>query len=363
MWRLRPEVRAGDIVEKMIGLIGRKVGMTRLFGQDGESIPVTAISAGPCHVIQIKTDEKEGYQAVQLGAFDRRKKLVKKPQQGHFAKAGVEPKSKLAEFRVKDAQLYRQGQELRVDIFQEGELVKVTGVSKGKGFAGGVKRWGFSGGPKSHGQSDRHRAPGSIGGASWPSRVWKGMKMAGHMGAERVTIRNIEVVKVDPERNILLVKGAVPGARNGYLIIQRTTELASMPTPSGEEEIGLEEKAQKKESAKMAIPPVAKKKAAKGAEEKAPGEPAPSPEETAPDEAAAPSEPLEKGAQVKGTVESEEKTEPEKKTVPEEQPEENPPEKAASPEEKRSPKGETPEEEAAAPEGESKEDVKEKADG
>jgi len=226
----------------MIGLIGRKLGMTRLFGQGGEAIPVTAILAGPCHVIQVKTDQKEGYQAVQLGAFERRKKLVKKPQQGHFAKAGVEPKGKLAEFRVENAQLYRPGQELRVDIFREGDLVKVSGTSKGKGFAGGVKRWGFAGGPKSHGQSDRHRAPGSIGGASWPSRVWKGMKMAGHLGSDRVTILNLEVFKVDRERNILLVKGAVPGARNGYLLIQRTTQLASTPPPSEAEEIEAEEK-------------------------------------------------------------------------------------------------------------------------
>lgn len=220
----------------MIGLIGRKVGMTRLFGRNGESIPVTAILAGPCYVVQIKTEEKEGYRAVQLGGLERRKKLVKKPQLGHFAKAGVDPKAKLVEFRVKNTDLYRQGQELKVDIFQEGDRVTVTGTSKGKGFTGGVKRWGFAGGPKTHGQSDRHRAPGSIGGASWPSRVWKGMKMAGRMGTERVTVRNLEVVKVDLEQNILLVKGPVPGARNGHLLVQRTTELTAVPAPSGEAE-------------------------------------------------------------------------------------------------------------------------------
>lgn len=212
------------------------MGMTRIFGETGESISVTAIIAGPCSVVQIKTREKEGYQAIQLGAFDRRKKLVRKPQLGHYSKAGVETKAKLAEFRVGNVGPYRLGQELRVDIFQEGDRVKVTGTSKGKGFAGVVKRWGFAGGPKTHGQSDRHRAPGSIGGASWPARVWKGMKMPGRMGSERVTIRNLRVVKVDLEQNVLLVKGAVPGARNGYLLIQRITELMSMPISSEKEE-------------------------------------------------------------------------------------------------------------------------------
>jgi large subunit ribosomal protein L3 len=244
----------------MIGLIGKKVGMTRIFGQVGESIPVTAIIAGPCRVVQIKTSEKEGYQAIQLGAFDRRKKLVRKPQLGHFSKAGVEPKAKLAEFRVGNVGPYRLGQELRVDIFQEGDRVKVTGTSKGKGFAGVVKRWGFSGGPKTHGQSDRHRAPGSIGGASWPARVWKGMKMAGRMGSERVTIPNVKVVKVDLEQNVLLLKGAVPGARNGYLLIQRTTELTPVPISSEEEEKKaksegkVEEKIQKVSAPKVTAP-------------------------------------------------------------------------------------------------------------
>jgi large subunit ribosomal protein L3 len=227
----------------MIGLIGKKVGMTRIFGQVGESIPVTAIIAGPCRVVQIKTSEKEGYQAIQLGAFDRRKKLVRKPQLGHFSKAGVETKAKLAEFRVGNVGPYSLGQELRVDIF-----------------AGVVKRWGFSGGPKTHGQSDRHRAPGSIGGASWPARVWKGMKMAGRMGSERVTIPNVKVVKVDLEQNVLLLKGAVPGARNGYLLIQRTTELTPVPISSEEEEKKaksegkVEEKIQKVSAPKATAP-------------------------------------------------------------------------------------------------------------
>lgn len=285
----------------MIGLIGRKVGMTRLFGQDGKSIPVTAIVAGPCYVVQIKTDEKEGCRAVQLGAFDRRKKLVKKPQRGHFAKAGVEPKAKLAEFRVENTDLYHLGQELRVDIFQVGDRVKVAGTSKGRGFTGVVKRWGFAGGPKSHGQSDRHRAPGSIGGASWPSRVWKGMKMAGRMGSERVTVRNLEVVKVDPEHNILLLKGAVPGARNGYLAIQRTAELTSMPSPSGVVEEGAkaetraEEKPQEapgKKETPPGKPEEGAKVEAKAAEEsqEAPAPQAAEPEAPSSSEAKAPEE-------------------------------------------------------------------------
>jgi large subunit ribosomal protein L3 len=213
----------------MIGLIGKKVGMTRFFGQDGESIVATAIQIGSCHVVQVKDQERDGYRAVQLGAFSRRKKLVKKPQLGHFEKAGVEPKAKLVEFRVESADIYRPGQELRADIFQVGDRVKVTGTSKGKGFAGGIKRHGFHGGPKTHGQSDRHRAPGSLGGSSYPSRVWKGQRMAGRMGNDRVSIRNIEVVQVDTDNNLLLLRGAVPGARNSYVIVQRMTALEVLP--------------------------------------------------------------------------------------------------------------------------------------
>jgi len=256
----------------MIGLIGRKVGMTRLFGQDGKSLAVTAILAGPCYVIQIRTDEREGYQAVQLGAFDRRKKLVRKPQRGHFAKAGVEPKAKLAEFRVANTDLYQPGQELRVDIFAGGDRVNVVGTSKGKGFAGAVKRWGFAGGPKSHGQSDRHRAPGSIGGASWPSRVWKGMKMAGRMGSERITVRNLEVVKVDLEHNLVMVKGAVPGARNGYVLIQRTTELKSLPSDSEVVETTEKEAQAQEKTQEEPTPVVGKTEVPSSTQEKAPRE-------------------------------------------------------------------------------------------
>jgi len=234
----------------MIGLIGKKVGMTRFFGQGGESISATAIQIGSCHVVQVKDEKKDGYRAVQLGAFSRRKKLSKKPQLGHFVKAGVEPKAKLVEFRMENTDNYQPGQELRADLFQVGDRVKVTGTSKGKGFAGGIKRHGFHGGPKTHGQSDRHRAPGSLGGSSYPSRVWKGKKMAGRMGNDRVSVRNLEVVQVDPETNLILLKGAVPGARNSYVIIQRMTELNALPISQPDGEPAAEaESAEKTESA------------------------------------------------------------------------------------------------------------------
>lgn len=311
----------------MIGLIGKKVGMTRIFGQAGESIPVTAIIAGPCRVVQIKTSEKEGYQAIQLGAFDRRKKLVRKPQLGHFSKAGVETKAKLAEFRVGNVSPYRLGQELKVDIFQEGDRVKVTGTSKGKGFAGVVKRWGFAGGPKTHGQSDRHRAPGSIGGASWPSRVWKGMKMAGRMGSERVTILNLKVVKVDLEQNVLLVKGAVPGARNGYLLIQRTTELTSVPISSEKEEKKAKSEGKVEEKLQKVSAP-----------EATASETPSSSEEEVPKKEEAPQEVLSK--------ETADKTEPEKEIA--EQSQQPPAPGQVSPEIDSSSNGETPAENSAA---------------
>ncbi len=236
----------------MIGLIGKKVGMTRFFGQGGESISATAIQIGSCHVLQVKDEKKDGYRAVQLGAFSCRKKLSRKPQLGHFAKAGVEPKAKLVEFRMESTDNYQPGQELRADIFQVGDRVKITGTSKGKGFAGGIKRHGFHGGPKTHGQSDRHRAPGSLGGSSYPSRVWKGKKMAGRMGNDRVSIGNVEVVQVDPENNLILLKGAVPGARNSFVIIQRMTERDALPVGQPDSEPAAEGK--KKSPEKSAEP-------------------------------------------------------------------------------------------------------------
>lgn len=206
----------------MQGLISKKIGMTRLFDESGNAIAVTVLQTGPCDVIQIKTKEKDGYSAVQLGFGDRKEKKTSKPQAGHFAKAKVGPKKILKEFRDFDLdESLKVGDTLTVDLFSVGEIVKVTGISKGKGFAGGVKRHNFRGGPRSHGQSDRHRAPGSLGQSSYPSRVFKGMRMAGRMGGERVTVKNIEVVKVDASNNILLVKGAVPGANNSIVLIRK----------------------------------------------------------------------------------------------------------------------------------------------
>ncbi len=199
------------------GIIGRKLGMGQVFGDNGEAEAVTAIEAGPCIVTQIKTTAKEGYNAAQLG-FGEAKRL-NSPQRGHLK--GLGQFRYLREFRVVDTEAIKVGDRVDVGLFKEGDLVDITGVSKGKGFAGVVKRHHFAGGPKTHGQSDRHRAPGSIGATTSPGRVLKGMRMAGHMGNSRVTVRHLEVYKADPERNLLLVKGAVPGARNGLLLIEK----------------------------------------------------------------------------------------------------------------------------------------------
>lgn len=204
-----------DMVE---GIIGRKVGMTHLFQEDGTVLGVTVIEAGPCTVTQVKTDEKEGYPAVQL-AFGEAKRL-NAPEKGHLKKLGSF--QHLREFPLaKKASDMKVGQKVDVSLFKVGDRVDVIGVSKGKGFAGVVKRHHFAGGPKTHGQSDRHRAPGSVGATTTPGRVFKGLRMAGHMGHRRVTARNLEVVRVEPERNLLLVNGAVPGTRNGVLVIIR----------------------------------------------------------------------------------------------------------------------------------------------
>ena len=199
------------------GILGRKVGMTQYFDQQGEVRPVTVIEAGPCLVIQVKTVESDGYQAVQLG-FGHSKKL-NSPEKGHLKKLGQF--RYLREFRVGDASEYKVGQRLGAELFQAGEMVNITGVSKGRGFAGGVRRHGFRTGPRTHGQSDRHRAPGSIGSGTTPGRVLKGLKMAGHMGNARVTVRNLRVLESNPATGILLVEGAVPGARSGLLAIKR----------------------------------------------------------------------------------------------------------------------------------------------
>ncbi len=202
----------------MIGLMGKKIGMTTIFDSNGHAVPVTVVKAGPCQVLQVKNKETDGYNALQLG-FEPTNKKVTKPYLGHFKKARVQPHKKLAEFRVNDKEIddYKIGDTVDVSLFEVGRTVKITGTTKGKGFQGTVKRWGFSGGPKTHGQKDKFRAPGSIGQSATPSKVMKGIKMSGHMGNVRHTEKGLKIVQVDPENHIMLVKGSVPGAKGGYL--------------------------------------------------------------------------------------------------------------------------------------------------
>jgi large subunit ribosomal protein L3 len=200
------------------GIIGRKLGMTQMFRDSGKAEAVTAVVAGPCTVIQLKKDSKEGYNAAQLG-FGEAKKM-KSARRGHLKEMGNY--RYLREIRLTDTKGIKVGDSVDVSLFEPGDIIDITGISKGKGFAGVVKRYNFAGGPKTHGQSDRHRAGGSIGAGTSPGRVLKGTKMPGHMGNEQVTARNLEVIKVDSEKNIMLVKGAVPGAKNGILMIKKS---------------------------------------------------------------------------------------------------------------------------------------------
>lgn len=204
----------------MIGLIGRKVGMTRVFTEDGVSIPVTVVEVEANRVSQVKTLETDGYAAIQVTTGSKKANRVTKPEAGHFAKAGVEAGRGLWEFRLENGEEFAVGSELTVEPFNEVKKVDVTGTSKGKGFQGAVKRWNFRTQDMTHGNSLSHRAPGSIGQCQTPGRVFKGKKMAGHMGAERVTTQNLEIVRVDAERNLLLIKGAVPGATGGNVIVK-----------------------------------------------------------------------------------------------------------------------------------------------
>ncbi len=216
------------------GLIGKKIGMTQSYDAEGNAFPVTVIKAGPCTIVQKKTKEKDGYVAVQLGLVEERTlKRPNKPIAGHFKKAGIPPVRVLQEFRCGGETEIKEGDQVFVDIFQAGEKVHVTGTSKGKGFQGVVKRWGFRGGRASHG-SMFHRAPGSIGASSFPSRVLKGTRMGGHMGCERVTVRNLTVLETDKENHLLLVKGAVPGPRGGYVFIRKQVYKTGLSRPSGE---------------------------------------------------------------------------------------------------------------------------------
>jgi len=200
---------------KMSGIIGRKMGMSSVYNKDGNIVPVTVIQAGPCQVVTIKTADKDGYQALQLGFGTRKEKNISKPVLGQYKKNNLTPSYILKEFRFPEISNYKIGDEIKADFFQEGEKIKVRSKSKGKGFQGVMRRHGFSGvGGTTHGQSDRLRAPGSIGSSSYPSRVFKGQRMAGRMGYENVTISNLSVVKILPEQNLILVKGAVPGSIN-----------------------------------------------------------------------------------------------------------------------------------------------------
>ena len=205
----------------MSGLIGRKIGMTSIFDENGKNIPCTVIETGPCTVTQVRTEEVDGYNALQLGFDDKAEKHVNKAAAGHFKKAGVSAKRKVVEFRDFEGD-YKLGDTIGVDIFVEGEFVDIAANSKGKGFQGVVKRHGFGGvGQATHGQHNRLRAPGSIGAASYPARVFKGMKMAGRMGGVRVSALNLRVLKVVPEKNLLVVKGCVPGHKNAYVTIEK----------------------------------------------------------------------------------------------------------------------------------------------
>jgi large subunit ribosomal protein L3 len=204
----------------MEGILGRKLGMTQIYVEDGTAIPVTVIQAGPCLVVQRKTADEDGYEAVQIGLVEERPAKPNQPQAGHFRKAGVAPARRLAEFRLAAGEELKAGDEVKASIFAEKEWVDVVGTSKGKGYQGVVKRHGFAGGRATHG-SMFHRAPGSIGASAYPSRVMPGMRSGGRMGGERVTAKNLLIVKIDAERNLIYVRGAVPGPKSGYLAITR----------------------------------------------------------------------------------------------------------------------------------------------
>ena len=213
------------------GILGTTVGLTQIFA-DTLAIPVPIIKAGPCFVTQVKTTERDGYSAVQLAFGEIAPNRVSKPAQGHFDKHGAQPGRHLVEIRTDDAASYELGQELRADVFAPGDRADVVGVSKGKGFAGVMKRHGFSGLSSSHGTERKHRSPGAIGACATPSRVFKGMRMAGQMGNERVTILNLEVVQTDPERNLLLVRGAVPGPDGGLVMVRSATKALAAKGPA-----------------------------------------------------------------------------------------------------------------------------------
>ncbi len=201
-------------------LIGKKLGMTQIFEESGNLIPVSVIQAGPCPIVQVKTPETDGYSAVQIGFGDIREKHVSKPLKGHFKRGGATPTRVLREFRVDDASQYKVGQSINASIFEGTERVHVLGVSKGRGFAGTIKRHGFTRGPETHGSHD-HRQPGSVGQCAWPARIFKGKKMPGRMGGTNTKVKNLKLVQVDTENNLLYVRGAIPGATNGFVFVEK----------------------------------------------------------------------------------------------------------------------------------------------
>lgn len=218
----------------MKAILGKKVGMTQIFNEQGEAVPVTVIEAGPCYVTQVRTVERDGYRAAQLGFGEVKARKLTGGEKGHLNRNDLPPLRHLRELPLRDDDEVEEGQRILVDVFEVGDRVDIVGVSKGRGFAGGVKRYGFAGGPKTHGQSDRHRAPGSIGGTTGTSKVWKGQRMAGRMGNERVTAQNLRVELVDPERNLLAVQGSVPGARGGLVQVKRARKSRELSTRPGE---------------------------------------------------------------------------------------------------------------------------------
>ncbi len=203
----------------MRGILGRKVGMTQLYDASGAIVPVTIIDAGPCYITQVKTLDTDGYNAVQLGYDEVPERKLTKGERGHLSKATVPTLRELRELRYENAPTYSLGDVIKADIFKEGDTVDVEGISKGRGFQGGVKRYGFAGGPKTHGQSDRHRAVGSRGAGTTPGHTWPGARTPGHMGNARVTVQNLKVALVDAERNLIAVRGAIPGSRNGLVLV------------------------------------------------------------------------------------------------------------------------------------------------
>ena len=216
-------------MKRTLGIIGRKLGMTQIFLEDGSVVPVTIVEAGPCPVIQKKTEEKDGYNALQLGFFPKNSQRANKPLSGHFKKAGVGPHYYLKEYRLENVEGFESGQQVTLNLFKPGDVVDVVGLSKGKGFAGVIKRHGFHGAPGAHGTHEYFRHGGSVGANSFPARVFKNMKMPGHLGNRRVTLQNIKVVDVKEDQNLILLKGGVPGGRHGLILIRTATKSESLP--------------------------------------------------------------------------------------------------------------------------------------